>query len=388
VNEARDFDNVARVKLMELMVLLCLFDGGDWLDGLRAVLADYRVLTAKTPEQARKHHAAKPLNAIVLPDSPAARAWLGELRASSTGETEATRPLLVLAAAGLACSDADLTLPPTLEVWRAALPYAVNAHIANQVLRREKLALTEELAIQRAQAHHTQALTDEIALLKNTIVRNVSHELRTPLLQVKSAVALLAEDAQTSTLSEYALGATGRLEGVVKNITLLADSLNEQQTFSAVIVREMVDSALRNLRRSWEHRTNVERVQQQLDTPLPLVYGSKQGLSTVMQLLIDNALKFSDARKPVMISATKQAAAVRMCVTDQGIGIPKAQQPRIFESFYQGDGSSTRPYGGLGVGLAIVKLILERHQIEIHVESEAGQGSTFWFDVPLYETPH
>jgi signal transduction histidine kinase len=233
--------------------------------------------------------------------------------------------------------------------------------------------------LKRKQSARTRS-ADEIELLKNTIVRNVTHELNTPLLQVKSAVALIAEDVQNNTLVDYALRATARLESVVKNITQLAASLGEGR-MSALIVRECVESALRDLRRTWEYKDQLERVQVAIEESLPLAYGDRQGITTVLQHLIDNALKFSQGI--VEVSARSQADRIFISVRDYGIGISPDHLDDIFETFYQVDASSRRSYGGTGVGLANVRLILDRHGVEIKVESVENRGSTFSFALPL-----
>jgi signal transduction histidine kinase len=233
--------------------------------------------------------------------------------------------------------------------------------------------------LRRRQTARTRS-ADEIELLKNTIVRNVTHELNTPLLQVKSAVALIAEDVQNNTLVDYALRATARLESVVKNITQLAASLGEGR-MSALIVRECIDSALRDLRRTWEYKDQLERVHVSIQEDVPLAYGDRQGITTVLQHLIDNALKFSQGI--VEVGAHLQGDHIFISVRDYGIGIAPDHLDDIFESFYQIDASSRRSYGGTGVGLANVRLILDRHGVEIKVESVENRGSTFSFALPV-----
>lgn len=247
----------------------------------------------------------------------------------------------------------------------------VQATGENERLRRDNARL-------RQQRRDQKRGVDEISLLKNAIVRNVSHELRTPLLQVKSAVALMAEDIPNKTLGEYATGAVARLEAIIKNITQLADTQNIKPT--PVLVREAVDYASRNLRRAWEHKDSSARIQVDIEPHLPPVMADRQGLSTVLQLLMDNALKFSEGI--VEVAAQRTGQQVRITVRDYGIGIAHDKLDSIFDSFYQIDSSSTRRYGGIGVGLAIVRLILDRHHVKIYVESVEGEGSTFWFDLP------
>jgi signal transduction histidine kinase len=111
------------------------------------------------------------------------------------------------------------------------------------------------------------------------------------------------------------------------------------------------------------------------------VLADKRGIGTVLQLLIDNALKFS--RDEIRVGAQLEGDRVRLYVTDQGIGIPRQKQRQVFSLFFQGDLSSTRRYGGAGVGLSLAKLILDRHQSSIEVESELGKGSIFSFTLSV-----
>jgi len=245
------------------------------------------------------------------------------------------------------------------------------------------MQLAAENVALRAQLNDQKRTSDELDLLRNAIVRNVSHELKTPLLQIKSAVSLLAEDrrAENTKLAEYAMEATARLEAVVKNITQLADSLDIRP--EPMAFKDAVDHAMRNLRRSWEHKGQTERVKVELPDNLPLVFADKQGLGVTLQLLLDNALKFS--KKSVRVTARVKSSWVIVSVRDYGIGIAPDKLDKIFDPFYQVDNSSTRRFGGTGVGLAIVRMILERHQEEIKVKSEVGKGSTFSFAVRIAE---
>jgi signal transduction histidine kinase len=106
------------------------------------------------------------------------------------------------------------------------------------------------------------------------------------------------------------------------------------------------------------------------------------GIGTVIQLLVDNALKFSDG--VVTVAAEKNGNEVVFEIRDSGIGIPDSQLERIFELFYQIESSTTRKYGGTGIGLALAKLILENHQTEIHVRSKVGKGTVFTFSLPMF----
>jgi len=265
---------------------------------------------------------------------------------------------------------ADLVLPPSASL----IEHTLRLHYQNQHLQKEVAKLKQRVQEQKR-------LSDEITLLKNAIVRNVSHELKTPLLHVKSAVALIAEDVDNEDLVYYAKNATGRLEAVIKNITQLGSSLDINP--GPVIVRDAVDATRRDLARSWRHPDAQERVEFDIQSDLPPILADKQGLATVLHLLIDNALKFSKGK--IHVSVCRVRHFVEFCVVDQGIGIASDQMDSIFETFYQIDSSSTRQYGGTGVGLALVRLILDHHQTRPRVESEVGKGSKFSFVLPVVE---
>jgi len=221
--------------------------------------------------------------------------------------------------------------------------------------------------------------SNQIEILKEAIVRNVSHELKTPLLHVKSAVSLMSEDmGKDNTLIRYAANATARLEALVTNITMFGSSFD--LNLGPVIVRDAVEYAHRNLYRIWESKDQAKRIKLFVDNDLPPVTADRQGLSTILQLLLDNALKFSTGE--IEVHAHLINDEIEISVKDYGIGIAPDDIQTIFDSFYQIDHSSTRRYGGTGVGLALVKLLIENHRSEIIVESEPEKGSTFSFCLP------
>lgn len=292
------------------------------------------------------------------------------------------RPLLVLVAENfdgdIPYEWADIILPPIPKYIDYQLQTVLRLRAETTTLRLQNHELSGEVKNLKQKLKQQQHSSNAVEVLKNAIVRNVSHELKTPLLQVKSAVSLLAEDSTEKDLIAYATGATARLETLVKNITLLGSSLDINP--GPVIVRDAIEYARRNIGRIWEHRNETGRIKLFIGEHLPPVFVDKQGLSTVLQLLIDNALKFS--KQDVEVHAIKEDSWVKIAVKDTGIGIAKDQLESIFEIFYQIDASTTRRYGGTGVGLAIVKLILDGHDCVINVDSTEGKGSIFWFMLP------
>jgi two-component system phosphate regulon sensor histidine kinase PhoR len=118
---------------------------------------------------------------------------------------------------------------------------------------------------------------------------------------------------------------------------------------------------------------------------IPDIAGDRRRLTEVLQNLLDNAIQYTPAGGQIMVSAGVAGAEVVFTVSDTGIGIPQAEQPRIFERFYRVDIARSREVGGTGLGLAISKHLIEGHGGRIWVESELGQGSQFHFSVPIFD---
>jgi len=124
-----------------------------------------------------------------------------------------------------------------------------------------------------------------------------------------------------------------------------------------------------------------------LDLPdrLPNVSGDARRLQEVLQNLLDNAIQYTLPGGKIVLSAEAKNDEVIFTVSDTGIGIPQADQPRIFERFYRVDVARSREAGGTGLGLAIAKHLIEAHGGRIWVESEVGVGSKFHVSVPMFD---
>ncbi len=248
-------------------------------------------------------------------------------------------------------------------------------------LRRENEQLKQELDAHRH-------VSDQLDLYKTAILHIVNHELRTPMLQVKTAISLLAEDmGEGNTLVELATGATIRLETLIRDIALLNTLMNESfqiNAFEPVVMSDVIDSAIRNLRRRWAHKDKVDRIKVDMSNEIPSAWGDKPRLVIAIELMIDNALKFSE--KDVSVSISRQGSSIHITIKDRGIGIPKQYLKRIYEPFFQVDSSATRKFAGMGLGLTIAKSILDRHNAIIRVESKVGKGSTFSFNLPTSDS--
>lgn len=227
-----------------------------------------------------------------------------------------------------------------------------------------------------------------LEMLKSDIISNVSHELGTPLLQVKSAVSLLAEDISGSgareqkLIADMATQAISRLESIVNNIRQLARTHNIE--LGPVSCSEAADLAIRSLERIMTTRRIRERIEKRIPPSVAPVMGDKRALAHVLQLLLDNALKFSPPESQVHIVAEQLTEReVWIGVRDFGIGIAREEHARIFEAFYQVNGGTARPYGGTGTGLTLAMLLARGMNSTIDLESTPGEGSTFSLVLPV-----
>jgi signal transduction histidine kinase len=222
--------------------------------------------------------------------------------------------------------------------------------------------------------------------LRSEFVQNMSHELRTPLTFVKGYVELFL----TGALGELTTTQHDRMQIVAERTDRVIQLVNEilalQQvergdlSIAPLSLEEIAHSEVRSARAVAEQEglTLIEDYEPDLKSAL----GDGERLGRVFANLIQNAIKFTPQEGSITVRLRNDGSFVRADVIDQGIGIAEDQLDRIFERFYQVDGSSKRRFGGTGLGLAIVKEIIDAHGGEITVSSEVGVGSTFSFTVP------
>jgi len=227
---------------------------------------------------------------------------------------------------------------------------------------------------------------EEANILKASILQTVSHEMGTPMLQIKTAAYLIVEDVRktdpANVPAKLVTQAIVRLEGIISNLVDLARS--DTMKLEPFFLSDSIDLAVRGIERSWAGKIEEGRIVRELEPNLPLVEGDRRAVARVLTLLLDNALKFDPGEKPILVCAKKQGKeAVRVIVKDQGIGIAPDKIDDIFTEFYQIDSSTTRRFGGSGVGLALAKLLCDEMGTQIEVESRLKKGSTFSFLLPV-----
>jgi len=233
----------------------------------------------------------------------------------------------------------------------------------------------------------------ELNHLKSNFVANVSHELRTPLTHIKGYLELLVDEV-LGTITEdqknalyVCQKASGKLESLIDNLILF--SQNAQGELSLKINPVDINKLamdISNLSRP-KALSNGVNFETQIQPNLPNIQADEEKVSWALLQLLDNAIKFTKQGGQVMLSIVAESRSLIMVsVIDTGIGIPETRFEEIFEAFHQLDGSSTRYFGGTGLGLALVRTILEAHGSMIEVKSELGKGSTFRFPLLTVET--
>jgi len=267
---------------------------------------------------------------------------------------------------------------------RVAMAFAGQAAIAIENAR-----LYQRLEEQSARLSHTLRELQELSRLRDQVVQNVSHELRTPLTLIQGYADLLIKGdlgpiaPQQRDALEMILDRTVILARLIYNLTTLRTLSQRVLAVSPLSLAEIVRKVLSNYH-DLAARAGV-RFEDSLPADLPPVMGDKERLGLVFMHLIDNAIKFSPDGGTVRVSAWAEDGQVHVSVRDEGIGIAPEHIGRIFERFYQVNGSTTRQFGGMGVGLALVWEIVEAHGGTVDVESEPGKGSTFTVSLPQAE---
>jgi len=224
---------------------------------------------------------------------------------------------------------------------------------------------------------------------KSEFINLAAHELRSPLAAVITYASLLQEDSEGSTRDH--LGVI--LEAAERLHRLLDDMLNLQELDARTILLQPrpVDlaEALNEALASLAHRVRAKEQVVTVDLPpdLPRVFADPRKLQIILLNLISNAIKFTPDRGCITVEAIAEDGEVMISVRDTGVGIPEADQERIFERFYQVADSLRREQGGLGLGLSIAKGLVELQGGRIWVQSKVGRGSTFTFTLPRWRLP-
>jgi two-component system sensor histidine kinase KdpD len=245
------------------------------------------------------------------------------------------------------------------------------------------IAISMERARALEEAGHAEAVRQS-ELLKVALLDALAHDIKTPLTSIKAAVTgllgsphnepdtelLTIIDEETNRLNELAAE-------VIAMARIEAGKLHLERR--PVNVDEIVSGALNELDPAWKGRA----LRLEVAPHLPPMDADPEFIQQVLKQLLDNALKYSPEASPITISATRKDARIVIGVADRGPGIEENERSRIFEKFFRGR-SHRFAVKGTGMGLPIAKGIVEAHGGKIWVESEPGQGSAFFFSLPVF----
>lgn len=245
-----------------------------------------------------------------------------------------------------------------------------------------------------------QDITREVELneAKSQFISNVSHELRTPLFNIKSFIETLHEfgdnlsEVERREFLDTANRETDRLTRLVNDVLDLSRlESNKRYHFDAVYLSQAVEQTLRTYRLNARDK-GIELIQE-IELDLPPVLGNYDLLIQVLANLVGNGLKFTQPGGRVAIRAYvlepdlnqhRGGDRIRVEVSDTGIGIDPEDQKAIFDRFYRVE-NRVHTLEGTGLGLSIVRNIMEKHHSCIHIISEVGVGTTFWFDLAVFQ---
>lgn len=250
----------------------------------------------------------------------------------------------------------------------------------------EKKKLEDQLKEYHEKLKKSYEELKESEKLKKEFISNITHELLTPLTSIKGYSELLYNDAIDTTSYkqkkslEVILRNSDRLISRIKDLLDVAALEKDEIHFNpcSVSINEIIFESVQDLKPIFQNK-EIEVVSDSVISSS--ISGDKEKLNQVITNILSNAIKFTPNGGKITITAGENEDEVKISINDTGIGIPQDKLESIFNRFYQVDGSSSRKYGGFGLGLYICKTIIEKHDGLIWAESN-GNGSTFNIVLP------
>lgn len=271
---------------------------------------------------------------------------------------------------------------------RIALDEVITEQIIQlrSALQSSNRSLEQRVRERTAELNEALRRLSELNQMKANFVANISHELRTPLTHVKGYLELLVTESLGGISEEqrHALlvsqRATGKLESMIEDLIMfsLASRGEMSMRLTNVGIGLLVSLVVKASLPKAEDRG--VQVLTAIPQGIPAVQADSEKIGWVLGQLLDNGIKFTPSGGRVVVTLKEEGAnLVQISVTDTGIGIPPTRLKEIFEPFHQLDGSPTRHYGGTGLGLSLVRQIIEAHGSMLDAQSVEGKGSTFKF---------
>ena len=273
-------------------------------------------------------------------------------------------------------------------ISRAILDQAVTEQIIQlrSALQSANRNLEQRVQARTAELQKALERLSELSQMKANFISNVSHELRTPLTHVKGYLELMITGSLGPVTEEqkHALDvsqkSTARLEEMINDLIMFSLTSKGELSIKQVAtdIRRLANLAVKAATEKAAGRDVT--VHSVLEENLPFVQADSQKIAWVFSQLLDNGIKFTPAGGRVVLNIKQEMSnLVVISVTDTGIGIPPARIDEVFEPFHQLDDTSTRRYSGAGLGLSLVRQIVEAHGSMLDVQSTEGHGTTFRF---------
>ncbi len=270
-----------------------------------------------------------------------------------------------------------------------ALILARTLAVENWDLDRRVARKAAELMVANEKLSTIVSQLEEATRLKEDLLANVSHELRTPLTLIKVAAATLSRSDSELPAAKRAQMLARIDTGIERLIRMVEDLLaysrleagrlklgREEGDFGAYVDQTVHALAPVAGPKGVSLETNVAH-------NLPPIWFDRARVTQIVINLVENAIKFTPTGGKVVVDVRGEGDEAVLAVSDTGEGIPLEHLPHVFERFYQADRSMRRQHGGTGLGLAVVKSLVELHGGSVTVESQVGTGTTFWVRLPL-----
>jgi signal transduction histidine kinase len=228
----------------------------------------------------------------------------------------------------------------------------------------------------------------ELSRMKSDFVSTISHEFKSPLTSIRQISEMLQSDRLPSDERRYKyydvlVDQSERLSLLIDNI--LDFSKLEEGKRKLQFETVDIETLLKEIILTFQHRIRHEgfSIQTKMETPLPPIEIDKSAITQAISNILENAIKFSGERKEIFLRAFAEAQHMNIAVQDFGVGMKTEDMDKIFERFYRGGDELTRTVKGSGLGLTIVKQIVEAHHGSVYVDSKPGEGCTFTIRLPL-----
>lgn len=261
-----------------------------------------------------------------------------------------------------------------------------DVEILSQLATQAAIAINNARLLAKLQDAYDEL--NELDRRKSDFIAIAAHELRTPLALILGYASFLREDASGKAKEQMEVV----LQSALRLRSLIDDMVNLREVDSGQAVLELECFSLQDLVRASikEIEYIAEAKEQALSLSMPetpiLVEADRNKMTLTLVNLLSNAVKFTDSGKRFGVQVQANDHSAWVTVWDTGAGIPADQLDRIFDRFYQVEGSLLRRYEGMGLGLSIVKEMIELHHGEVTVQSQLGQGTAFTVTIPIRQT--